>query len=174
MNDIEINLSVNVDHFKEIYFSNGQGHLLKSSMTKAPVVATMLCILIVFVAYVLSMLSYKFGWLLVLSSIITVVVFTNMIIAVTKFMKWKLAVTQYLNKVAKYKFCSIYIAENMFTLKIDETLYMEKWSEIRSGIVTSNYVSFTGASGETYQFPAKSMTAEEYKIFQEFITKNIK
>lgn len=174
MNNIEINLSINVDHFKEIYFSNGQGHLLKSSMTKAPVIATMLCILIVFVAYVLCMLNYKFVWLLILTSIITIVVLVNTIIAVTKFMKWKLSVTEYLNKVAKYKFCSIHFAENMFTLKIDEMQYMEKRSEILSGIVTPNYVSFKGASGETYQFPAKSMTSEEYKILQEFITQSIK
>ncbi len=174
MEEVEIKLLINVDHFKEIFYSNGQGNIFTAKLVKTSILATLMSIVISLVVYVISLYYSNFSWLIVLGALAVFISLLYTISGVSRYMKWKLVIMEYLKRVGKYKSCSIYINTNVFELKIDGDSYIEAWSKLQSCELKENYIRLLGATGEYYLFPAKAMTDEEFKILQEVIRERVK
>lgn len=174
MEELEIKLLINSDHFREIFYSNGQGNVFTAYWTKKAIIVTSILILAGLLIYFISLAYDNISWMLLLAALALFPSIVYTVIAVARYMKWRAVVKNYLNHVEKYKSCSLILTANAFELKIDGESYIEAWNKLQSCQLKPNYIKLLGATGENYFFPAKTMTAEEFEKFQGYIKRGMK
>lgn len=168
---MEIELKYNRSDFEEIYFSNNLGHYIKSSFTKKA-----------FISLIISLLAFLFYFfmndtqILSLPSIVFGLFFLYYLtwysIKANKVRLRRKNVKSYLNKIETYTSKKLIISDESFTIKLDDEVYSENWSDILRNEVDELYF-YLVSSKETYFIPKKSLT-DEALVKMNRLVKNLK
>lgn len=168
---LEINLNFKRKFFEEIYFKNNKGNLFFGPETKTFTIA--LIILTIILIFTKSNSSFQstnwalFYFLLLLE----IVVIINLIIRIVNILKWKKSVKEYLDFVSNHKSFKLIADENTITIKLDENITKEKWSEIKGCEINEEFISIK--SNYDYFLPKKAMSKIEYENLKYIISEKI-
>ncbi len=163
---IELNFSR--EDFEELYFRNNQDSFILSPILKRDFVLFVFFLLLFFSSVIYSYLTSQHAWVIVITAIITVVMFIPYFIKVLRLKKWRNSVFELIQSNEKYKKHNLLLTECALTLIQDGKEEITKWSSFTKAEINTEYVILTGDSG--YIFPKKSMTDDDY----DYLTEKIK
>ena len=172
MEALKIKLISDVQYFKEIYYENGQGSILTNYRTKTIFRITSVFVFLTVLFYFLGFKEVKLSWLFGLSLFVTSICFVGLIIAAYKYYTWKANVIKYLEKVKEIKNSYVTLKSSFFELIIDEKVIIERVDNIKRTVILPSYISIVSET-ESYLFPAKSMTQEEFGLFKFYVEKEL-
>lgn len=167
--NIEIELTFNPEHFKEIYFRENQGSYFLSSAIKKQF--TVLLILVVLEIIVYAIFPDN-GLLIGPVSIALAICLGYYLYAAFIIWKWKREIKQFLKSESAFSKCQIILTENSFSIKKDETEHIEKWEIIKSVDITPEYLTISGK--QEYLIPRKSVSTESYEILKKIVSEKVK
>jgi peptidoglycan biosynthesis protein MviN/MurJ (putative lipid II flippase) len=174
MDDFTIELKYNLEHFKEIYYQNGQGAIMTNDDTKTAVLITIFFILVTIVFYCVGLKFESLSWLVVLGviSIAGSIVYAS--ITLYAYWKWKNQIKRFLKKLGEYKFQMLSVTSNAIEIILDKESTIGRWDEIKATVLTPQYIVLKSAHGFLSMFPAKSMRVDEFDRLTEFVKNKVK
>jgi heme/copper-type cytochrome/quinol oxidase subunit 4 len=173
--DYTIKLDFERTHFEELYFSENEGSYFLSSPLKGKFVATVLSTLLLTVVSIWLILtaenelsSFDIGFITSLS-ILFCGVAVSYFIALSKFMKWKREINNYINRISQYTTIEYIVTDKTLTFCADAEKNISPWESFSNVAITDKYIQFTGAT--VYIIPIKCMKAEDFTFLDEYLTK---
>ena len=103
MEDLNITLTFNPDHFREMYYHDGKGSILKYKPTQNAILYCLLTALITFGIYLAAFKRPDISWLIVLGAVVFLFTIVYAIAVITQYLKWKSSVEDFLKDIAQYK-----------------------------------------------------------------------
>jgi K+-sensing histidine kinase KdpD len=169
MEDLNIILTFNPDHFREMYYQNEKSNILKYKPTQNAILYCILAALITFVVYLASFMRPDISWLIVFSTVILLFTVVYAIAVIAQHLKWKNSIEAFLKDIAQYKSHHLKITSAALELTQDSTITIEKWENIKSVQINETYIMPLKSDGAAFIFPAKSMNPEEFTKLKDFI-----
>ncbi len=175
MEELNIQLNYDPNHFRELYYKNGQGSVFTYMPTKNSIIITALLVLITIVIYFFSLNNSSISWLLILGSIAILFSLAATIVVIIKHQKWKNSFEEYLKKISLYQTFKISLTSKSIEVTLDSSGTIENWETIKMVQLEQDYVSLKKeAEQEVYFFPAKAMTQDEFEKLKVFIREKVK
>ena len=174
MEKLEIQLIFNIDHFREIYYQNGQGNIFKNSLTRNAIAIPIILMVITAVFYLFSFRIPEISWLVGLGFIVIFSTGVYAIIAIIKYKKWKSQIETFLKDIGQHEIYKISITENAIELILGSTTTIDKWEIIKSARIEKNYIFLYKQEGPLFLFASKSMKDEEFEKLKEFVIRKVK
>ena len=158
--------------FEEIYFRNNQGNIYFGPNIKVPFL--LLCIVVVTFLFALyhSISEDRYIVFTVISFFCLLLVGYSYSRQANQVWKWKKSINSYLNDLSLFKSHKIILTDTSFCLNQDAEETIEKWSEIKKAILKEDYIYLYGS--QSYFFPRKSMTEEDYKRLWDIVKDKIR
>lgn len=169
MEDLNITLTFNPDHFREMYYHDGKGSILKYKPTQNAILYCLLTALITFGIYLAAFRRPDMSWLIVLGAVAFLFTIVYAIAVITQYLKWKSSVEDFLKDIAQYKSHQLKLTSAAFELIQDSTITIEKWENIKSVQINDTCIMPLKSDGPAFILPAKSMNPEEFIKLKNFI-----
>lgn len=167
-----ITLKPDRKNFEDIYFSNNEGSLLFSPVTKNKTIITIASAIILFIVFLLkNNLSKDSVGILYFLSFIFLLCTVFLSVSVNKVSRWKKQVNQYLRSLENCKVYEIRFDQNFFTVNIDGEKETSEWKDFEYFDGNNEFISLEGKY--SYMFPKKSMSEKEYNLLKRIIKENI-
>ena len=173
MEDLNIKLTFNPDHFREMYYQDGKGSILKHKPTKKAILYCFLTALITFGIYFASFKRPDISWLIVLGAIILLCTGVYAVSVIAQHLKWKRSIEKFIKDIAQYKSHQLKLTSAAMELIQDSTISIEKWENIKSAQIKDDYIMLLNSNEPLFIFPAKSMDPEEFYKLKDFIINKI-
>ncbi|MBK8521356.1 MAG: hypothetical protein WAT20_15205 [Ferruginibacter sp.] len=169
MEDLNITLTFNPDHFREMYYHDSKGSILKYKPTQNAILYCLLTALVTFGIYLTAFKRPDISWLIVLGAVAFLFTLVYAIAAITQHLKWKSSVEGFLKDIAQYKSHQLKLTSAALELIQDSTVSIEKWENIKSVQINDIYIMPLKSDGPAFIIPAKSMNPEEFTKLKDFI-----
>jgi hypothetical protein len=170
-----IDLSNGKEAMKEIYFVNGKGSFVSNRPTRNPLIALIILLLLAGFFYLLS-LSNKIN-LIVLFTLTVILALWALIVFVRQmkaYLQWKNGVDAYLKELGKFEKQTLNLNQQSFELVNEKDTIIEKWAAITKASIRPTHITLYGGSQPKYMFPAKAMSASNYRILKEIVRQVMK
>lgn len=167
----KIPLTFRRQDFEEIYFKNNQQSIFKSAELKHDFIIMMLfgSLGIVSLLYFLITDKYwRFPAFLLFMFVVSLIFY---IIKARPVLKWKKQVVSYLNGLEKIKHHEIIITNEALTCIQDEVTTIVKWENFSKAVLNDQSITLSGV--ESFFFPKKAMTANDFTFLKEHIASKI-
>jgi len=162
MEPLRIQLSNQADYFREIYYSEGRKHLFTYAPTKKAITKTSLPLAITIIAYFVSRQYPAISWLIFAGALISIFMIPYMIYEIFSYFKWKRKVEAFIKRVVEEQSGILYITETSIEILSSDKSVIEKWENIKSATIQSNYILLNSKGPSDYFFTLKSMTEHEF------------
>jgi hypothetical protein len=174
MEELKIKLNYNPDHFKEIYYRNGQGNIFTHKPFRNVIFIPVLLLLVTIVLYFLSFKFPQISWTIGLCLAFIFVTGIYATISIVKYMKWKKGIETNLKGLSDYKSYNLTISSGAIEFSSDSKITIDKWDNLKSVLIEDEYIFLRYENEAAYMFPAKSMSMDEYEKLKEIIKIKIK
>jgi hypothetical protein len=174
MEEFNIHLTYNPDHFREIYYRNGQGNIFTHKSFRNAIIIPIVLLVITAIIYLISNKFPGISWLIGVGLVVILGATVYAIIAIIKYTRWKASTEAYLKELSQYKSYNLSVTANAIEVALDSKIVIEKWENIKSAIIETDYMLLRNQSGPAYIFPAKAMKTDEFEKLKEFIKIKIK
>ena len=154
--------------FEDIYFKNGQGDIFwgKPVMQYFVIVLVFASIVVISLAYSLFT-DLLWGIPIVFLFLLIISLFQYMR-QVSPIIKWKKQVVNYLDDLVKIKNQEIILTNEALTTIQDDQVTITKWISFTKATLDNESITLVG--NDNYLFPKKSMSINDYKYLEEFIS----
>ncbi len=169
MEDLNITLTFNPDHFREMYYHDGKGSIFKYRTTKNAIIYCLLIALITYAIYLASFKRPEISWLIVLGAVFFIFTIVYAIAVITQYLRWKSSIEDLLKDIAQYKSHQLKLTSAALQLIQDSTITIEKWENIKSVKINDTYIMPLKSDGPAFIIPAKSMSPKEFTKLKDFI-----
>lgn len=173
MEELRIQLTYNPDHFKEIYYQNGEAGILTFKPTRKAIKYVIISALFTVIIYFASYIFPDISWLIIMGLISIFFTVIYALIVIIKHQHWKNKTESYLKDLAQYKLYNIHLTSHAIEVALDEKTFIEKWESIKSVQIFNTYIFLYKSDVPSFLFPAKSMRREEYEQLKDFIKSKI-
>ena len=173
MQELNIQLRFSANHFREIYYRNGQGSIFTNKPFRNVIIIPIALIIFTGIIYLLSIKFQGISWLIGVGSILIVGTGIYAAMAIAKYSKWKIGIEKYLKNLNKYKSYKLSVTDGAIEVSLDSETIINKWENITSAFVGDECVLYIHQK-PFYIFPAKSMESFEFQKLKEAIREKIK
>ena len=173
MEDLNIMLTFNSSHFREMYYQSNRGNIFKYKPTQTVILYCLFSALITFIIFLASFKKPQISWLIVLSTIIFLFTGIYAIYVVTKHLNWKISIEKFLKEISAYKSHQLKLTSAALELIQDSKITIERWENIKSAQIFDDHIMLSKSDGPAFIFPAKSMNTEEFLKLKDFIINKI-
>ncbi|GAB0157204.1 hypothetical protein CHRYSEOSP005_24750 [Chryseobacterium sp. Alg-005] len=158
--------------FEDIYFSGNQGNLFFSSTTRGKTITTIIIGVILLILLLLkdTLGKENFGIIYFVSFLFLLcAVFLS--VSINNVSRWKKGVERYLKSLEKCSLYQISFNHEFFNIKIDQQEEHNLWKDFTTAEINDIYISLDGKN--SYMFPKKAMSKEDYHLLTKSIQQNI-
>jgi len=173
MEELKIELTYNPDHFREIYYQNGQGGILTYRPTRNAITYLITFTLLTAVIFVASYEWPGISWLIMLGLLAILIAGIYAFIVISNYQKWKNNAEVYLKDLAQYKLYILHLTTNAIEIVLDTKTFIQKWDNINAAQIYDTYIKLSGSDVPDFLFPAKSMRQDEFEKLKDFIKNKI-
>ncbi len=172
MKALEIDLIFRKSDFEELFFRNGNEKLFFSPTAKNQTHVSIIAGIIFFLSVLNFIIFHNSQELVLFFFVLWCVSLIPLGEKIYAILKWRKSIKVFLEKTAKYKVNKIILTENTFSIIQDDEEIIQKWSDFKKVEINLEFVRLY--SDIHYLFPSKSMTSEEFNLFKEKVSEEIK
>ncbi len=174
MNDLKIELTFDPQHFKELYYQNGQGSVFTYRPTQKAIVYFLSVALFTLIIYLVSDKMPNLSWLIVPGLLWLLFTGIQAFGVISHYQKWKNGFKALLKDLAKHKSYTAQFTFDAIEVNKDSTILIDKWDSIKSAQIYNTYIMLLKADEPAYIFLAKSMNPEDFIKLKDFIANKMR
>lgn len=169
---MKIDLTLNREDFKDIFFRDNQGNIFFGSKTKSSFTSFLL-FLIVFLSVGFASNFWEIHpTVIVMSFVVAFISFVVYLIALSGLIKRKKNVNLYLKELENFTTNTLEVEEKSLIIKQDTNTTIVKWDSITLSRIMDSYIELIGE--EHVLIPKKSMSDSEFESLKIFVERKLK
>ncbi|MEO6540571.1 MAG: hypothetical protein ABIN74_06270 [Ferruginibacter sp.] len=174
MDDLEIALTFDPRHFKELYYQDGQGSVFTYRPTQKAIIYFLAVALFTLIIYLISDKMPFISWLMIPGLLGLLVTGIQAFGVISQYQKWKNDFKALLKDLARHKSYTTKFTFSTIEVNQDSTILIDKWDSIKSAQIYDTYLMLFKTDEPAYIFPAKSMDREDFIKLKDFIINKMK
>jgi hypothetical protein len=174
MENLEIDVKFDPEHFREIYYVNGSRSLFTYKRTRNPIIMTIALAIVTVVIYSLSLSFAVISWIVAVCVLLFSFSLVYSVFAVIAYRKWKNGIESFIKINDQYTSHKIRLTESSVEVIQDAKSTADRWENIRSVKIEENFILLAREKERYYLFAAKSMNPDVFENLVAFIKSKVK